>query len=105
VRPYFPYDQVQAGILKTASRLFHVSFKPVKDAQVWDRSVDTFDVYDAAEGSQGKLLGRIYLDMHPRDGKDKWFSSAPLIPGIRGRQLPRGCWSAISPAARRETQD
>jgi thimet oligopeptidase len=90
VRPYFPYDQVQAGILKTASRLFHVSFKSVKDAQVWDRSVDTFDVYDAAEGSQGKLLGRIYLDMHPRDGKDKWFSSAPVIPGIRGRQLPEG---------------
>lgn len=90
VRPYFPYDQVQAGILKTASRLFHVSFKPVKDAQVWDRSVDTFDVYDAAEGNQGKLLGRIYLDMHPRDGKDKWFSSAPVIPGIRGRQLPEG---------------
>jgi len=28
--------------------------------------------------------------MHPRDGKDKWFSSSPVIPGIRGRQLPEG---------------
>jgi thimet oligopeptidase len=90
VRPYFPYDEVQAGILKTAARLFHVSFKPVKDAVVWDRSVDTFDVYDAAEGNQGKLLGRIYLDMHPREGKDKWFSSSPVVPGIRGKQLPEG---------------
>ncbi len=90
VRPYFPYDQVQAGILNTAARFFHVSFKPVKDAVVWDRSVDTFDVYDAAQGSQSKLLGRIYLDMHPRQGKDKWFSSAPVIPGIRGQQLPEG---------------
>ena len=90
VRPYFPYVQVQDGILSTASRLFHVSFKPVKDAVVWDTSVDTFDVYDAAPGSQDKLLGRIYLDMHPRVGKDKWFSSAPVIPGIRGRQLPEG---------------
>ena len=26
--------------------------------------------------------------MHPREGKDKWFSAAPLIPGIRGRQYP-----------------
>jgi thimet oligopeptidase len=90
VRPYFPYDQVQAGILKTAARLFHLSFKPVKDAVVWDKSVDTFDVYDAAPGHEGKLLGRIYLDMHPRDGKDKWFSSSPVVPGIHGSQLPEG---------------
>jgi thimet oligopeptidase len=90
VRPYFPYGEVQAGILATASRLFHVSFKPVKDAVTWDASVDTYDVYDAAPGSGGKLLGRIYLDMHPRGGKDKWFSSAPVLPGIRGRQLPEG---------------
>jgi thimet oligopeptidase len=90
VRPYFRYDQVQTGILKTAARLFHVEFKQVKDAVVWNPAVDTFDVFDAAEGSKGKLLGRVYLDMHPREGKDKWFSSAPVIPGIRGRQLPEG---------------
>jgi thimet oligopeptidase len=90
VRPYFPYDQVQAGILKTAARLFHVEFKPVVGAKTWDPSVTTFDVYDAAGTGSGKLLGRIYLDMHPREGKDKWFSSAPLLPGIRGRQLPEG---------------
>jgi thimet oligopeptidase len=90
VRPYFPYDEVQAGILKTAARLFHVEFKQVKDATVWNPAVDTFDVFDAAQGGKGKLLGRIYLDMHPREGKDKWFSSAPVIPGIRGRQLPEG---------------
>ncbi len=90
VRPYFPYAQVQAGIMATASRLFHVSFKPAKDAVVWDASVDVYDVYDQAPGSEGKLLGRIYLDMHPRDGKDKWFSSSPVVPGIRGRQAPEG---------------
>jgi thimet oligopeptidase len=90
VRPYFPYDRVQDGILKTAARLFHVSFKPVKDAAVWDKSVDTFDVFDAATGHEGKRLGRIYLDMHPREGKDKWFSSSPVTPGIAGRQLPEG---------------
>lgn len=90
VRPYFPYTQVQAGILTTAARLFHVEFKPVTDAKVWDASVSTYDVFDAAGANKGKKLGRIYLDMHPREGKDKWFSSAPLVPGIRGRQLPEG---------------
>jgi thimet oligopeptidase len=90
VRPYFPYAEVQAGILQTASRLFHVSFRPVKDAVVWDPSVATFDVYDNAPGSAGRRLGRIYLDMHPRTGKDKWFSSGGVIPGVRGRHLPEG---------------
>jgi thimet oligopeptidase len=28
--------------------------------------------------------------MHPREGKDKWFSSAPVVPGIKGRQIPEG---------------
>jgi thimet oligopeptidase len=90
IRPYFPYAQVQTGILNTAAHLFHVSFKPVKDPVVWDRSVDVFDVFDAAPGTEGKLLGRIYLDMHPREGKDKWFSSAPIVPGIAGHQIPEG---------------
>jgi len=26
--------------------------------------------------------------MHPREGKDKWFSAHPLIPGIAGKQVP-----------------
>jgi thimet oligopeptidase len=82
-RPYFPYDRVQAGILDVASKLFHVTFKPVPDAQVWDASVNAFDVYDG-----DKQLGRIYLDMHPRPGKDQWFSSNQILDGIKGKQLP-----------------
>jgi thimet oligopeptidase len=85
VRPYFTYDRVQQGVLDTAAKLFHVAFKPAPDAPVWDASVSAWNVFDA-----GQLVGRIYLDMHPRDGKDKWFSSAPVVPGIKGRQLPEG---------------
>ena len=85
VRRFFPYEAVQAGILDAAGRFFHVSFKPVADAKVWDAGVSTYDVFD-----QGKTVGRIYLDMHPRDGKDKWFSSAPVTPGKAGTQLPEG---------------
>ena len=33
-------------------------------------------------------MGRFYLDMHPREGKDKWFSAAPVVTGVRGRYLP-----------------
>jgi thimet oligopeptidase len=83
VRPYFPYEAVEKGILDTAARLFHVSFQPNHEAGVWHSQVSAWDVYD-----RGQLCGRFYLDMHPREGKDKWFSAAPLIPGIEGRQLP-----------------
>ncbi|HTC42586.1 MAG TPA: M3 family metallopeptidase, partial [Candidatus Acidoferrales bacterium] len=82
-RPYFPYDRVQQGILDVAAKLFHVSYRPVKDAVTWDPSVSTFDVYDGE-----RRLGRIYLDMHPRPGKNQWFSSNPLLDGKRGQQLP-----------------
>ena len=83
VRPYFAYAEVEAGILKTAARLFHVEFRPAADAVVWDPAVHAYDVYDA-----GKKEGRIYLDMHPREGKDKWFSESQLVPGKKGVQLP-----------------
>jgi thimet oligopeptidase len=88
VRPYFPYAQVEPGILRTAEKLFHVRFERVEDAEVWHPSVTTWAVYDASGSEHGKQIGLFYLDMHPREGKDKWFSAAPLVPGIRGRQYP-----------------
>jgi thimet oligopeptidase len=85
VRPYFPYDRVERGVLDTAAKLFHVTFKAAPDAPVWDPSVSTWDVFDG-----NKRIGRVYLDNHPREGKDKWFSSAPVVPGIKDRQLAEG---------------
>jgi thimet oligopeptidase len=91
VRPYFPYAPVEAGVLATASRLFKVDFRRAVDAEVWHPSVSAWDVFDGQRDSHGggeRRVGRFYLDMHPREGKDKWFSAAPLVPGIRGRQIP-----------------
>ncbi|MGA8162642.1 MAG: M3 family metallopeptidase, partial [Acidobacteriaceae bacterium] len=83
VRPYFPYDRVQPGVLATAEKLFQVTFRRIQDPDVWHPSVSAWEVWDRTE-----LAGRFYLDMHPREGKDKWFSAHPLVPGIRDRQLP-----------------
>ena len=44
VRAYFPFAQVQEGVLSTASRLFHVHFTVVPDAPTWDPSVTVLDV-------------------------------------------------------------
>ncbi|MGC9159033.1 MAG: M3 family metallopeptidase, partial [Terracidiphilus sp.] len=82
VRPYFPYAQVETGVLETAARLFKVDFRR-SAASAWHPSVAVFEVL---EGS--RMVGRFYLDMHPREGKDKWFSAAPVVTGVRGGALP-----------------
>jgi thimet oligopeptidase len=88
VRAYFPFPEVQRGVLDTAARLFHVKFIEVEGLELWDASVDVFDVVDAAAGDEGGKLGRFYLDMHPRDGKNKWFNAGTMVTGVRDRQLP-----------------
>jgi thimet oligopeptidase len=90
VRPYFPYEPVEAGILATAGRLFNVAFVRNTEVPVWAEGVKAFDVVDNLTGSKefGEVVGRIYLDMHPREGKSKWFSECSLVGGVLGEQLP-----------------
>jgi thimet oligopeptidase len=82
VRPYFPYKQVETGVLQTAAKLFKVEFRP-SQATAWHKAVSVFEVVE-----DGLVVGRFYLDMHPREGKDKWFSAAPVVTGVRGRVMP-----------------
>ena len=83
VRPYFPYGRVKQGILDTAATLFHVTFQQEKGVPAWDPSVETWHVID-----DGKVIGRFYLDMHPRAGKFSHAEMLPILDGIRGKQLP-----------------
>jgi thimet oligopeptidase len=83
VRPYLPFNEVRKGILDTASTLFHVTFHQEENVPAWDPSVETWDVIDS-----GKTIGRFYLDMHPRDGKFSHAEMAPVLDGVRGKQLP-----------------
>jgi thimet oligopeptidase len=92
VRPYFPYKQVEAGVLSTAARLFKIEFRP-STAAAWHPSVSVFEVFE-----DGAHVGRFYLDMHPREGKDKWFSAAPIVSGVRGGALPEAALICNFPA-------
>ena len=85
VRPYLPYARVQQGILDTAATLFHIQFRREEGVPAWDPSVETWQVIDA-----GKVIGRIYLDMHPRPGKYSHAEMMPVLDGVRGKQLPEG---------------
>ena len=85
VRQYFPYDRVLAGLLEITSEIFELEYKRATDAELWHPSVLAFDVVRGDE-----QLGRIFLDMHPRDGKYKHAAQFPLKDGVRGAQLPQG---------------
>jgi Zn-dependent oligopeptidase len=85
VRPYFEYERVKRGVLDVTAKLFGLTYAKVTGARVWHDEVDVYDVHDAT----GRL-GRIYLDMHPREGKYKHFAQFTLASGVRGRRLPEG---------------
>jgi thimet oligopeptidase len=87
IRQYFPYERVLAGLLEITSEIFDIQYVPVPaaDAPPWHPSVLVHDVV-----RDGEKLGRIYLDMHPREGKYKHAAQFPLKDGVRGAQLPEG---------------
>jgi len=85
VRPYFEYRRVKQGVMDLTSKMFGITFRPVPDAAVWHADVEAFDVLDGS-----RLLGRIYLDMFPRDNKYKHYAQFTLINGKADRMLPEG---------------
>lgn len=93
VRPYLPYMQVKQGILNTAEKLFQLQFKKEANVPAWDPSVETYEVYD-----HGKMIGRFYLDMHPRPGKFTHAEMVPVLDGVKGKQLPEATLVCNFPA-------
>jgi thimet oligopeptidase len=85
VRRYFDFARVRAGLLDVTGRLFGLEYRPVEDAPLWDKDVAAYDVF-----ADGEQRGRIYLDLHPRDGKFKHAAQFDLVAGVEGRQLPEG---------------
>lgn len=87
VRTYFPFEQVRQGLLDVTGRLFGLEWTPVprEDAGTWHDEVASYDV-----GLDGTRIGRIHLDLHPREGKFKHAAQFDMVKGIAGQQLPEG---------------
>ena len=94
VRTYFEFPKVRQGLLDVTGRLFGLRYEPV-EANPWHEDVAVYDVYrvdgDARpDSAEGAAIGRIYLDLHPREGKYKHAAQFDLATGVSGRQLPEG---------------
>ena len=84
-RPYLEYRAVRDGILALTGLLFGVAYRRVDVPDAWHPEVEVFDV---VEGD--RALGRVWLDMHPREGKYKHFAQFTRVNGQAGRRLPEG---------------
>jgi thimet oligopeptidase len=83
VRPYFAYDRVKQGVLDVTATLFGVRFRRVEGAPVWHESVECWQMYDGDD-----LVGRFFLDMHPRPNKYNHAAHFAIRTGVAGRQIP-----------------
>jgi thimet oligopeptidase len=92
VRTYFAFEKVRQGLLDVTGRLFGLRYEPAADAVAWHEDVTAYDVYAVqADGvGDGESLGRIYLDLHPREGKYKHAAQFTIANGAAGRQRPEG---------------
>jgi thimet oligopeptidase len=85
VRPYFEYARAKQGVLDVTGGLFGIVYRRVPDAAVWHPDVEAYDVEE-----EGRTLGRIYLDMFPREGKYKHYAQFTLASGQEGVRVPEG---------------
>lgn len=85
VRRFFDFTKVRQGLLDVTGRLFGLEYAEVPDAPSWHEDVAAYDV-----SLGGEVLGRIRLDLHPREGKYNHAAQFDLVPGVRGVQLAEG---------------
>ncbi len=82
VRQYFQYERVRDGIFALSENLFGVKIQPWK-TEVWHEDVEAYEILE-----NGKLIGRFYMDNHPRDGKFQHAAHWGLRDGIKDKQIP-----------------
>jgi thimet oligopeptidase len=82
-RAYFPFARVKQGVLDITSKMFGLTYKRIENAAVWHPSVEAYEVYDGK-----RLLGRFFLDLHPRPGKYNHAAKFGIRQGVGGVQLP-----------------
>ncbi|MFN2548064.1 MAG: M3 family metallopeptidase [Myxococcales bacterium] len=93
VRPYFEIGRVQDGIFETTARMFGIEYRKA-DLPVWHEDVTAWEIVE-----QGRVIGRFFLDLFPREGKYKHAAQFTLTSGQRGRSLPEGALVCNFPRA------
>jgi len=83
VRPYFPYQAVKRGVFELYGELFGLEFKRDEAQATWSPKVEAYTLH-----RDGQLIGRFFLDMHPRADKYKHAAMFPIQTGLKTGRLP-----------------
>lgn len=75
-RQYFAYNNVRSGIFSMMEDLFGIEIRDWSNAPAWHGSVTAHEMYQ-----DGVLIGRFFLDMHPREGKFQHAAAFPIRVG------------------------
>lgn len=73
LRPYFKLDYVREGAFAVATKLYGITFAPIKNIPLPHPEAQAFEVKEA----DGSHLGVLYMDFHPRASKQQgaWCGS------------------------------
>jgi len=82
-RPYFPFEEVKQGVLSSTAKMLGLTYKRIENAAVWDPSVEAYEVWEG-----DKMIGRFFLDLHPRPGKYNHAANFGIRNGVEGIQIP-----------------
>lgn len=67
-RNFFQVRKVFPALLQMAETLFGLRFVKIDNIEAWHPSVTASKVYDISDGKES-LIGRLFFDLYPRDGK------------------------------------
>ncbi|RVQ69125.1 peptidase M3 [Croceicoccus ponticola] len=82
LRSYLTYDNTRQGVFDLTERLFGVQVTPW-DTPLWHEDAEAYEISE-----NGKVIGRFFLDSHPREGKYKHGNAIPLRAAIVGESIP-----------------
>lgn len=82
LRDYFPMEQCLKGMMEIYQKLLGFEFRKINNPSVWHEEVEMYEVYES-----GKLKGRFYLDLFPRENKETWFYGVNIVSG-KGNEIP-----------------
>jgi Zn-dependent oligopeptidase len=97
-REYFQVDNVFPALQRIGQTLFKLRFVPLNDIEAWHPSVTAALVYDHLADGGETLIGRIFFDIYPREGKVDGAAAYTTRRPIKDQQLGEVVLYANMPA-------